>query len=271
MAGAIYEVWRTWLELHPQPFPYDPFLSATATAATKEGLATTLKPEEPFTAEMIQHVRNNTGLVFLELNDGTMIGRSAWLAQGGALGEGYHIVTSEHAAPGEDTIAKVVKRVHFGRPNKDASFLTVDASTCQLAAGRSSQIPQDVDLISVPEEAFSSLQDADGIPFINQHTPNIGDAVLYASYPIILENKQNLLLSILGGEVTHVIRFDGLPDRYSWGFKGIGGTNSSGGLVAAVVDGKFVAVGVIGDRAKYSETLIASSLPLNQLHNAIVS
>ena len=271
VAGAFYEIWRTWLELHPQPFPYDPFLSATATAATKEGRATTLQPEEPVTAEMIQHVRNNTGLVFLELNDGTMIGRSAWLATGGELGEGYHIVTTEHAAPGEDTIAKVVKRVHFGRPNKDASFLTVDASICQIAAGNSSTIPEDVDLISVPMEAFSSLQDADGMPFINGHTPHIGDAVMYASYPILLENKQHLLLSILGGDVTQVISVDYLSDSYRWGIKGIGGTNSSGGLVAAVVDGKFVAVGVIGDREKYSETLIVSSLPLNQLHHAPAS
>ena len=271
MAGALYEIWRTWLELHPQPFPYDPFLSATATAATDEGLATTLQPEEPFTAEMIQQVLNTTGLVFLELNDGTMIGRSAWLAQGGELGKGYHIVTTAHDAPGEDTIAKVVKRVHFGRPNKDGSFITVDASNCQLAAGKTSKIPQDVDLISVPEEAFSSLKDADGIPFINLHTPKIGDSVVYASYPIILENKQNLLLSLLGGEVTHVISCDDQLDRYRWGIKGIGGTNSSGGLVAAVVDGKFVAVGVIGQRAKYSEMLLVSSLPLNQLHNSIAS
>jgi hypothetical protein len=271
VAGAIYEIWRTWLELHPQPFPYDPLLSATATTATNEGLATTLKPEEPFTAEMIQQVLNNTGLVFLELNDGTMIGRSAWLAIGGELGEGYHIVTTAHDGPGEDTIAKVVIRVHFGRPNKDESFITVDASKCKLAAGTSSKIPEDVDLISVPEEAFSSLKDADGIPFINRHTPKIGDSVLYASYPIIFENKQNLLLSLLGGEVTHVISIDDLPDRYRWSIKGIGGTNSSGGLVAAVVDGKYVAVGVISQRAKYSETLIVSSLPLNQLHNSIAS
>src|SRR5215472_17878650 len=80
VAGAIYEIWRSWQELHPQPFPYEPLLSATATAATNEGLATTLKPKEPFTAEMIQQVRNNTGIVFLELNDGTMLRHSAWLA-----------------------------------------------------------------------------------------------------------------------------------------------------------------------------------------------
>jgi hypothetical protein len=271
VAGAIYELWRTWLELHPQPYPYDPLLSATATAATKQGLATTLEPEEPFTAEMIQQARNNTGLVFLELYDGTMIGRSGWLATGGELGEGYHIVTSAHDAPGEDTIAKVVTRVHFGRPNKDESFITVDASQCTLAAGKSSQIPQDVDLISVPEQAFSSLKDANGIPFLNRHTPTIGDSVLYASYPIKLENRQNLLLSILGGGVTHVISIDDLSGSYRWSIKGIGGTNSSGGLVAAVVDGRFVAVGVIDQRAEYSETLIASSLPLNQLHNSPAS
>jgi hypothetical protein len=271
VAGAIYEIGRTWLELHSQPFPYDSLLSATATAATREGLATTLQPEAPFTAEMIQQVRNNTGIVFLELNDGTMLRRSAWLAQGGALGEGFHIVTAAHDAPGEDTIAKVVNRVHFGRPNKDASFIAVDASTCQLAAGKSSTIPQDVDLISVPEGAFSSLKDADGIPFIDRHTPNIGDAVLHASYPIILENTQNLLLSILGGNVTHVIRIDDLPDRYTWGIKGIAATFSSGGLVAAVVDGTLVAVGVISQRAASSEALIVSSLALNQLHNSIAS
>jgi hypothetical protein len=73
VAGAIYEIGRAWDELHPQPFAYEPFLSATATAATQEGLASTLQPEAPFTAEMIQQVRNNTGVVFLELNDGTMI------------------------------------------------------------------------------------------------------------------------------------------------------------------------------------------------------
>src|SRR5215469_4861000 len=93
VAGALYEIWRTWLELHSQPFPYESLLSATATAASTAGLATTLNPEEPCTAEMIQQVRNNTGLVFLELNDGTMIGRSAWLARRGALEGGYHIVT----------------------------------------------------------------------------------------------------------------------------------------------------------------------------------
>jgi hypothetical protein len=271
VAGATYEIWRTWDELHPQPFAYEPFLSATATAATGEGLASTLQPEALFTAEVIQQVRNNTGIVFLELNDGTMLRHSAWLAQGGALGEGYHIVTAAHDYPGEDAIAKVVKRVHFGRPNQDASFLTVEASTCTLAAGKSSNIPQDVDLISVPEEAFSSLQDADGIPFIDRHTPNIGDAVLYASYPIILDNTQNLLLSILGGDVTHVIRFADLPDRYSWSIKGIAGTYSSGGLVAAVIDGTLVAVGVITRRAEYSEALIVSSLPLNQLQNSTAS
>jgi hypothetical protein len=271
VAGAIYEIGRTWLELHSQPFPYDPLLSATATAATREGLVTTLQPEEPFIAEMIQQVRNNTGIVFLELNDGTMIRHSAWLAKGGALGEGYHIVTAAHDYPGEDTIAKVAKRVHFGRPNKDASFITVDASICQLAAGKSSNIPQDVDLFSVPEEAFSSLRDADGIPFIDRHTPRIGDAVLYASYPLILDNKQNLLLSILGGDVTQVISIDDLPDGYRWSIKGIAATSSSGGFVAAVVDGIFVGVGVISQRAEYSETLIVSSLPLNQLHNSIAS
>jgi hypothetical protein len=147
----------------------------------------------------------------------------------------------------------------------------VDASTCNLAAGKSATIPQDVDLISVPEEAFSSLQDAGGIPFINQHTPKMGDAVLYASYPVILDNKQNLLLSILGGDVTQVISFADLPDRYTWAIKGIGSTYSSGGLVAAVVDGTLVAVGVISQRAAYSETLIVSSLPLNQLQNSIAS
>jgi hypothetical protein len=271
VAGAIYEIGRAWDELHLQPFPYESFLAATATAATKEGLATTLQPEAPFTAEMIQQVLNNVGLVFLELNDGTMLRHSAWLAQGGAFGEGFHIVTAAHDYPGEDTIAMVVKRVHFGRPNKDASFLTVDASTCQLAAGKSSTIPQDVDLISVPEEAFSSLKDADGIPFLDRYTPKVGDAVLYASYPIILENKQNLLLSILGGDVTRVISFADLPDRYSWSIKGIGSTYSSGGLVAAVVDGTLVAVGVITRRAAYSETLIVSSLPLDQLQNSTAS
>jgi len=269
VAGLFYEMWRTWLELHPQPFPYDSLLAATATAASKEGLATTVHPEGPFTAEMIQQVLNNTGLVFLERYDGSMIGRSAWLATGGELGEGYHIVTSAHDAPGEDTIAKVVKRVHFGRPNKDQSFITVDASQCKLAAGKSAKIPQDVDLFSVPEEAFSSLDDADGLPFLNRHTPKVGDSVLYASYPIILENRQNLLLSILGGDVTHVISVGDPPGR--WGIKGIGGTNSSGGLVAAVVDEKFVAVGVIDQRAAYFETLVVSSLPLNQLHSDIAS
>jgi hypothetical protein len=218
---------------------------------------------------MIQQVVNNTGLVFFELYDGTMIGRSAWLAKGGELGEGYHIVTTAHDAPGEDTIAKVVEKVHFGRPNKDESFITVDASKCTLIAGKSSKIPQDVDLVSVPEEAFSSLRDADGIPFIDRYTPKIGDSVLYASYPIILENKQNLLLSILGGEATHVISVDDLPDR--WSIKGIGGTNSSGGLVAAVLGGKFVAVGVISQRSLYAEMLIVSSLSLNQLQNSLAS
>jgi hypothetical protein len=271
VAGAVYEIGRAWDELHPQPFSYEPFLSATATAATTVGLVTTLSPEGPFTAEMIQQVRNNTGIVFLELNDGTMLRHSAWLAKGGALGEGYHIVTAAHDYPGEDTIAKVVRRVHFGRPNKDASFLTVDANTCQLSAGKSSKIPQDVDLFSVPEEAFSSLQDANGIPFMDRQTPKIGDAVLYASYPIILDNTQNLLLSILGGDVTQVIRFADLPDRYSWSIKGIGSIYSSGGLVAAVVDGTLVAVGVITRRAEYSETLIVSSLPLNQLQNSSAS
>jgi hypothetical protein len=269
VAGAIYEIWKAWQELHPQPFPYDSLLSATATAATKAGRATTLKPEGPFTAEMIQQIRNNTGIVFFELDDGTMLEKSAWLAKGGELGEGYHIVTAEHDAPGEDTIAKLVRRVHFGRPNKDASFITVDTSKCNLAAGNSSNIPQDVDLISVPEDAFSSLKDADGIAFIDRHTPKIGDAVLYASYPIILENTQNLLLSILGGAVTHVISFDDLPGR--WSIKGIGATYSSGGPVVAVVDGEFVAVGVISQRAEYSETLIISSLSLSQLHNSTAS
>src|SRR5262249_18411895 len=211
--GGVHEAWETWKALHPPPYPYDPQLSATATAASRKGLETTLKAEAPFAPEMIQRVRDNTGIVILELADGTPIGRSAWLAQDQGLGDGYHIVTTAHDAPGADTISpngksRVINRVHFGRPYIDESFAVVDARNCTFAAGGSEEIPNDVDLITIPKANYSLKNSPAGIPSKDNYTPSIGDRVLLAGYPIQFLDRTNrpssLLRSLTQGDVVQV-------------------------------------------------------------------
>jgi hypothetical protein len=167
VGGAFVEAVRTWQALHPSRIGYDVFLSATATAASEQGLETTLRPEGPFTQEMIQTVLRNTGCVILKLTDNTGILRSACLAQGQG---GLYIVTALHRPSLGNAIGAVkesaaVDTVLFGRPRIDNSFTEIDASKCTFASGGSQAIPQDVALISVPQAPFSSLEvPADGIP-----------------------------------------------------------------------------------------------------------
>jgi hypothetical protein len=270
VAGAIYEVWRTWQALHPQPFPYDRQLSATATAA--EGLETTLKAEAPFTPEMIRQVLTNTGMVILTLNDGPPVIRSAWLAKG--PGEGYNIVTSAHDAPGPDTIlpngkSTAIKTVSFIRPYIDTSFLEVEASKCTIAVGRSKDIPEDVTLIIVPMVDFPLKQDPppDGVAFQDSYVPKIGDRVLFAGYPTQFEDHPSFLRSKTYGDVARVTNTSP-PNQ--WRIEGLASPGASGSPVFAVFSEQLTGVGVISARNLYSEELVVSSLALNKLRNSIV-
>ena len=269
VAGAVYEVWRTWQALHPQRFPYDPRLSATATAA--EGLETTLKAEAPFTPEMIQQVLNNTGMVILSLNDGPPVIRSAWLAKG--PGEGYNIVTTAHDAPGPETIlpngkSTAIKTVSFMRPYIETSFVDVEAGRCAIAVGRSEEIPEDVTLITVPMVDFPLKADPlpDGVPFQDRYVPKIGDRVLFAGYPTQFEDHPSFLRSKTYGDVAPVTN---TYPPYRWGIEGLASSGSSGSPVFAVVSGQLTGVGVISQRMVYSEEIVVSSLPLNKLRNSI--
>jgi hypothetical protein len=271
VAGAMCEAWRTWQALHPQPFPYDPRLSATATAA--EGLETTLKAEAPFTPEMIQQTLRNTGMVILTLNEGPPVIRSAWLAKG--PGEGYNIVTTAHDAPGPETIlpngqSTAIKTVSFIRPYLDASFVEVEARKCTIAVGRSTQIPEDVTLVTIPMADFPFKQDPlpDGVPFQDSYVPKVGDRVLFAGYPTQFEDHPSFLRSKTYGDVAPVTNTYP-PNR--WGIDGLASPGSSGSPVFAVVSGHLTGVGVISQRKVYSEEIVVSSLPLNKLRNSIAS
>jgi hypothetical protein len=265
LGGAVYKAWQTF---HPQPFPYDADLSATATAATHQGLETTLTAETPFTNEMIQKVRDNTGILILEFTNGARAVRSGWLAQGPS--EGINLVTIVHDGLGGNTVgpngkSTVIKSVLFIRPYRD-QFL-VDASKCTFAVGLSKRIPQDVALINVSTVNIPHAEiPVDGIPFKDKYTPRIGEPVLFAGYPDEFKNPTNLLLSITEGDVTHVSDID---SSYEWGIKGLAAIGSSGGPGLAIIDGQLTGVGVVIQSEKYNEEIILSSLPLNDLHNSL--
>src|SRR5258705_13569705 len=59
--GPLGEAVQTWQALHPPRIRYDVFLTATATAASPRGVATTLRPQRPFTKEMMPTISRNTG------------------------------------------------------------------------------------------------------------------------------------------------------------------------------------------------------------------
>ncbi len=234
VGGAVVEAVRTWQALHPSRIQYDLFLAATATAASEQGLATTLRPDGPFTREMIQTVLRNTGFVLLKLTDNTTIGRSAYLVQG--QGDLY-IVTSVH-------------RPFLGN-----------------AVG-SKEIPQDVALIGVPQAPFSSLEvPADGMPIRDDFIPSSGDPVLFAGYPNEF-HAPNLLRSITQGSVSHITDTE-RDQPYTWGFTGLAALGSSGGPVCALVNGQLTGVGVTTQTKAYFEEVMASSIPLSTLRTAL--
>ena len=134
VGGALVEAVQTWQALHPPRIRYDVFLAATATAASAQGLATTLRPEGPFTKEMMQTVARNTGIVMLKLTDTRTILRSAWLAQGQ---DGLYIVTSLHRpfqgnAVGAVKASAAVATVLFGRPRIDQSLPKLPQASARL-------------------------------------------------------------------------------------------------------------------------------------------
>jgi hypothetical protein len=265
LGGALY---RAWQVLHPQPFPYDADLSATATAATEEGLQTTLRAESPFTDEMIQEVLDNTGTLIIEFKNGATAVRSGWLAQG--PGKGIDIVTIVHDGLGGNTVgpngkSTVIKNIRFIRPHVDE--FSVDADKCTFFVGQSPRIPQDVALINVPTVYLPPLNaPASGIPFKDNYKPTRGKPVLFAGIPSEFLNRANPLLSITEGGVTQVSDID---SSYEWGFKGIAAIGSSGGPVCVAESGQLTGVGVVIQAETYTEELVASSLPLNDLHNSI--
>ena len=270
VGGAFVEAVRTWQALHPSRIQYNLFLAATATAASAQGLATTLRPDGPFTREMIQTVLRNTGFVLLKLTDNTTIGRSAYLVQGQG---GLYIVTSVHRpflgnAVGAVKASAAVATVLFGRPRIDTSFTEMAASRCTFASGGSKEIPQDVALIGVPQAPFSSLEvPADGMPIRDDFIPSTGDPVLFAGYPNEV-HAPNLLRSITQGSVSHIT--DTARDQpYTWGFTGLAALGSSGGPVCALVNGQLTGVGVITQTKAYFEEVSASSIPLSTLRTAL--
>jgi hypothetical protein len=245
VGGAFVEAVRTWQALHPPRIRYDALLAATATAASEQGLETTLRPDGPFTQEMIQTALRNTGIVMLKLTDNTTLQRSACLAQGQ---DGLYIVTSLHKpfqgnAVGAYKESAAVDTVLFGRPRVDTSLIEIDASKCTFASGGSKDIPQDVALIGVPQAPFSLLEiPADGIPISDDFMPRTGDPILFAQYPNAL-HAPNLLRSITLGSVTRIT--DTPSDQpYTWGFAGLAALGSSGGPVWAIVNGQLTGVGV---------------------------
>ncbi len=270
VGGAVVEAVRTWQALHPPRIRYDVFLSATATAASEQGLATTLRPVGPFTKERIQTVARNTGIVLLKLTDNTTILRSACLAQGQ---DGLYLVTSLHQpfqgnAVGAVKESAAVDTVLFGRPRIDNSFTEIAARKCTFASGGSKKIPQDVALIGVPQATFSSLEiPADGIPIRDDFIPRTGDPVLFAGYPKEFHDP-NLLRSITQGSVTWIT--DTTRDQpYTWGFTGLAAIGSSGGPVCAIVNGQLTGVGVTTQSTAYVEEVIASSIPFSKLRTAL--
>ncbi len=270
VGGACVEAVQTWQALHPPRIRYDVFLAATATAASAQGLETTLRPDGPFTKEMMQTVARNTGIVMLKLTDNTTILRSACLAHGQ---DGLSIVTSLHRpfqgnAVGAVKASAAVDTVLFGRPRIDTAFTAIAASKCTFASGGSKQIPQDVALIGVPQAPFSSLElPADGIPIREDFIPSTGDPVLYAGYPDEFRDP-NLLRSLTQGSVTRIT--DTQRDHpYTWGFTGLAALGSSGGPVCALVNGQLTGVGVTTQSHTYVEEVIASSIPFSKLRTAL--
>src|SRR5258706_1348421 len=285
--GALVEAVQTWQALHPPRIRYDVFLAATATAASARGLATTLRPEGPFTKEMMQTVSRNTGIVMLKLTDTRTILRSACLAQGQ---DGLYILTSLHRRKYVETIlayiltslhrpfqgnavgavktSAAVATVLFGRPRLDTSFTAIAASKCTFASGGSKQIPQDVALIGVPQAPFSSLElPADGIPIREDFIPRTGDPVLYAGYPDEFRDP-NLLRSLTQGSVTRITDTQRAQPS-TWGFAGLAALGSSGGPVCALVNGHLTGIGVTTQSITYVEEVIASSIPFSKLRTAL--
>jgi hypothetical protein len=270
VGGALVEAVQTWQALHPPRIRYDVFLAATATAASAQGLATTLRPEGPFTKEMMQTVSRNTGIVMLKLTDTRTILRSACLAQGQ---DGLYILTSLHRpfqgnAVGAVKTSAAVATVLFGRPRIDTSFTAIAASKCTFVSGGSKQIPQDVALIGVPQAPFSSLElPADGIPIREDFIPRTGDPVLYAGYPDEFRDP-NLLRSLTQGSVTRITDTQRAQPS-TWGFTGLAALGSSGGPVCALVNGHLTGVGVTTQSITYVEEVIASSIPFSKLRTAL--
>jgi hypothetical protein len=270
VGGAAVEAVRTWQALHPPRIQYDALLAATATAASEQGLETTLTAEGPFTEMMIQTALRNTGIVMLKLTDNRTIIRSACLAQGQ---DGLYIVTSLHRpfqgnAVGAVIASAAVATVIFGRPQIDTSLTEIDASKCTFASGGSKAIPQDVALIGVPQASFSSLEvPADGIPISDDFVPRTGDPVLYAGYPNAL-HAPILLRSITLGDITRITDTQG-DQPYTWGFTGLAALGSSGGPVCALVNGQLTGVGVTTQSKTYVEEVVASSIPFSKLRTVL--
>src|SRR5258706_2193785 len=270
VGGAVVAAVQTWQALHPPRIRYDVFLAATATAASAQGLATTLRPAGPFTKEMIQSVSRNTGIVMLKLTDNTTVLRSAYLVQGQ---DGLYIVTSLHRpfqgnAVGAVKASPAVDTVLFGLPRIDTSFTEIAASKCTFVSGGSKQFPQDVALIGVPQAPFSSLElPADGMPIRDDFIPRTGDPVLFAGYPDEFRDP-HLLRSITQGSVTRITDTQ-RAQPYTWGFTGLAALGSRGGPVCALVNGHLAGVGVTTQSITYVEEVIASSIPFSKLRTAL--